>query len=488
MASLVDRMVTEYVLDSRGYSAGTQNVVHDSHRAGQAIDQAKAKTHGFGVSLGGFMNGIAGVLRTAAMALGAAGGAVAGLGIYAMKTAADFDTLERTLTAVTGSAERAKAILAFVDELAVPSVFGSAQLADAAKTLEAFGLQTERYLPVVEKLGTVFGGSAEKLDQFVRALGYIKGGRFGEAFEALAAAGISRQMITGAGGGQFDASGEFLGSVDSALSAVEKLVQDKYGKLADEMASGPTARLASAWDNIQRGVRQAGQELLKGFLPYVDLVSDKISTWVKDGTFAEWGKKIADLFAPTGPIVGGILTFAAYVAELPDAWEILKHGMIDVANVIVRMTNHIIGFYNRFADLANLIATVGESIGLGGGIGNILPKMDTIDELDNPMPTGKFDPSGVAKGWQDSLTEAYNRARDKANAKKSSGSASTVADQGAAAIQEVASNTAELVAIGKRQLQLQEGALGGGSVGRVGIAAREMVDIRRRSRPAMVPG
>jgi hypothetical protein len=484
MSTLVDRMVTEYVLDSRGYSAGTQNVVRDSHRAGQAIDHAKGKTQGLGVSMSGFMGGISSIIGTAVAALTAAGGAVAGLGIYAMKTAADFDTLQRTLTAVTGSAERAKEILAFVDELAVPSIFGTADLADAAKTLEAFGLNTEKYLPVVEKLGTVFGGSAEKLDQFVRALGYIKGGRFGEAFEALAAGGINRNELMGKGL-QFDAGGQFLGSAEQALNAVQQLVQEKYGKLAESMASGPAARMASVWDQVQRGVRAAGTELLNGFLPYLDLVGQKIGDWVKDGTFAKIGKTIADWFKPDGPVISGVLKFADMLDTAVYSVQMIGYGFRAVSNGIIFVINKATDLYNVFASLAGVMGEIATALGLGGAIGS-LSKMPRLEYIDNPEPQKGSMFADAALGFAGAVSGAFSSGLSGAG-KAATGSGS-VASPGAAAIQEVASNTAELVAIGKRQLQLQEGALGGGSVGRVGIAAREMVDIRRRSRPAMVPG
>ena len=108
-----------------------------------------------------------------------------GLSTYAVNAAISYDTLSRSLTAITKSGERAKQVLNFADVLAGPSVFGSEELASAALTLEAFGLKTEKYLPVVEKLGTIFGGTAGDMMQFVNSLGMLKGGRSGEAFESL---------------------------------------------------------------------------------------------------------------------------------------------------------------------------------------------------------------------------------------------------------------------------------------------------------------
>lgn len=484
MANIVDRMVTEYVLDSRPYSAGTRDVVRDTAIAGRAMDHAEAKARGLGHGMGRFMAGIAGAIRTAAFALTAAGASVIGFGIYAMKTAAEFDTLERTLVAVTGSAQRAREILSFVEELAVPSVFSTADLAEAARTLEAFGLKTELFLPVVEKLGTVFGGSAEKLDQFVRALGYIRGQRFGEGFEALAAAGINRQELMGAGL-QFGAGGQFVGDAEQALAVIERLVREKYGRLAEEMASGPAARMASAWDNIQRGIRRAGAALLEAFLPYLDMVTDVVGGWVDAGVFEGVGKRIAEWFAPDGKLVRGVLLVAAYIAELPDAWTLFLRGAALGYNAVVQIVNQVIELRNQIVETFNALARMANRFGAGAaGFTAILPPVPPLPTVDVPTVTSTFDPSALADQWQRALVEAYNAATRPPGGKSAAPGASMVP----MALQEVASNTAELVEIGKRQLALQEGALGGGRVGRIGITPTESLGIRRRSAPIVVAG
>lgn len=485
MATIVDRMVTEYVLDSRPYAAGTRAVVRDSAVAGQAIEHTERRARGLGIGLGAFMSGIAGAIRMASVALTVAGGAVVGLGVYAMKTAAEFDTLERTLVAVTGSLGRAKEILAFVDELAVPSVFGTKELAEAARTLEAFGLQTERFLPVVEKLGTVFGGSAEKLDQFVRALGYIRGGRFGEGFEALAAAGITREELMGRGL-QFDRGGGFVGDARQALETIERLVSEKYGRLADEMASGPAARMASLWDNVQRGIRRAGAALLEAFLPYLDMGTNLVADLLKDGAFERIGQSVASWFAPDGPIVRGVLLIAAYLSELPDLWERIRYGALATYNVIAGIVNRLIEMRNQIVEVFSALARLLQKFGMGAvGLTTMLPRVPSVPLVDNPAPTGTFDPDAKARGWQSALEAAYADAVSGGQRKQEVGGA---AAQVPAALQEVASNTAELVAIGKRQLELQEGSLGGGRVGQIGLTPAESLGIRRRSAPIVVAG
>lgn len=473
--ALLDRMVTEFVLDHRKYRTGANAVVADSDRAGHAIDKAKHKSVDFSGTLG--MAGRA--LSALFAAAGAIGAGLVGLGAYAAKAAADFDTLERTLTAVTGSAARAKEILEFVDEISIPSIFSSEILADAAKTLEAFQLKTERFLPIVEKLGTVFGGSAEKLNQFVRALGYIKSGRFGEAFEALAAAGVGRMDMKRMGL-KFDKGGSFLGDAKQALDAVEKLVNERYGRLAEEMATGPAARMASMWDQVKRGIRQAGAELLKGFLPYIDLISAKVGEWVKGGEFGKIGKTIAGWFAPTGPVTQGAMNFLAILLEIPTVFAQLKAGWMMMANTAVAAINgivdaintvseHVTNFMNRLIDLMNALPGPPrpdlEHI-KSSRIGRAAKPYSSSEMYDATMDAmRRGDPSTNIKDnmdeWTKALQKAFEdaKANEKPNRYSGPGTAGDMAVMGQ--LDAIEANTYALVEINKRQLQLQEGALGG---------------------------
>lgn len=481
--ALIDRMETQYVLNASGYTSGANTVVRDSLRAGKAIDDTHGRARRLGAGLGGMMAGFGRALQVALGAVLGVGAAFVGLGIYAVKAATSFDTLERTLTAVTGSAERARAILAFVDELAIPSVFSTEVLAGAAKTLEAFGLRAERYLPIVEKLGTVFGGSAEKLDQFVRALGFIKGGRFGEAFEALAAAGITRAELAGKGL-QFDKGGQFLGSVEDALDAVEQLVNEKYGRLADEMASGPAARLASLWDQVQRGVRVAGRALLTAFLPYLDMAAEKVGAWVKDGTFERIGKQIASWFMPDGPVIKGLIWFGGLIDDIVHAVNMIQYNFRAVGNAVIYVINLATDLYNKLVDFSGLLGRIADALGFGGLVG-VMAKLPKLEYIDNPEPVRSSRFGDMARSWSAMMAGFFKPEgppRDPYNGPSANPEAGSAVP---AALAEVASNTAELVSIGKRQLELQEGALGGGRVGRIGIAAREMRGIRRRTAMVM---
>jgi hypothetical protein len=331
MASVIDTLVTRYTMDPSSYESGANRVTKATQNAGSAIlRMVEGPIAAIGRTVTNPINGLVG-------ALGIGGIIAAGTG--AVRAAIDYDTMRRSLTAVTQSAERAGQVLKYVDQLAIPSIFTSADLGSAAKTLEAFGLQTERFLPIAEKLGTVFGGTSQDLFQFVDALGMIKGGRTGEGIESLARAGISRDQLK-VRGLQFDGGGQFKGQVSQLLDAVEAEVNARFGKLSQEMASGPAARMASVFDAVGRAMRTIGDAILSVLVPAFEKVGSFIQYLVDSGAIEKVAFGIAHMFGGADIGQGLVNAIAWVVAGLQQLPAILA----GVSNWFGNLAQHAAGF------------------------------------------------------------------------------------------------------------------------------------------------
>lgn len=455
----VDDLVTRYRMDESDYARGAHSVVGLSNLAGRAIA---------GVTAG----------------IGALSVGLVGAAVYAVNMAADFDTLTRQLTAVTGSAERAKAVLSFAEELAIPSIFGADELANAAKLLEAFQLQTERFLPIAEKLGTVFGGTAGDLMQFVNALGFIRSGRIGEGMEAISRAGISREAL-GKRGISFEKSGEYVGEVSKLLDAIEDEVNARFGGLAAEMASGPAAQMASVWDQARRAVRQFGNELLTVVVPYMTFAADKLKEIVGSGQISSWGKSVAEWFKPSGPIVTGVLTFISFLVEIPNIVDGISFGLkVWVSESLVPAYNTLVDTFNVLVNIANLAKTMGGLVG-GAAIGYVPDKMRRADQpwgadelLEQAMRVfNNGDPqtniSNRAKAWQDELQKYFDakKGAGSSGGRNASGGASgeipSTADRIAEYTRQTAENTRSM------REAMRDAIIGGGFFGSKGVTHRE---------------
>jgi hypothetical protein len=501
MAQIIDTLVTEYRMNSKQYEEGAKRVV--------------SSTQGISAVIGRATSGIGGLVTKAVASVGGIGGAIS-LG-FAAKTAIEFDTIQRSLTALTGSAERAKQILSFTDKLAAPSIFSSQELASGAKLLEALGLQTEKYLPVAEKLGTIFGANEEALMSYITALGYLKGERFGEGFESLSRAGISRTMLKGKGL-EFDKGGQFLGSAEQALNAVEQLVTEKFGKLSQEMASGPQAKLASVMDAITRGARVAGAAILSVLVPAAEKVGNFIAYLVDSGRVEKAFKGIASMFGQGdigSVLIKGLAIVTAAIGNIPKMLQKVQQGLkwvgeqagvvavvlgaVFLSGSIVRGVMAIVAAFQavRVAIAASTITAVilqgvltgaaGIAKAVGGIVAGAAAGFAAYKMIESALPKGQgigdillgipgFDQIGkdagnIMKGFQggigtqmtDAAIAAIKAQEDQKN------KALDPANQ-------TAKNTAKLVELQEKSIDFQTALIGGGQVGQQAFSGLQVAN------------
>jgi len=99
---------------------------------------------------------------------------ILGIGAAAIKSAADMEMQQAAFETLLGSAERAKGLLADLTDLAAKTPFQLTDLADASKTMLAFGITAEKILPNIQMLGDIAGGNAEKLKSLTLAFSQIQ--------------------------------------------------------------------------------------------------------------------------------------------------------------------------------------------------------------------------------------------------------------------------------------------------------------------------
>lgn len=111
---------------------------------------------------------------------------------YAVKLAADYERASVAFTVMTGSAEISKNIIAEINQLAIESPFKAPELMEGAKSLKAFGFETDQLLPVLRALGEVSSGTGTKLERIILAFGQIRvaGRLMGPELRQLVDAGV----------------------------------------------------------------------------------------------------------------------------------------------------------------------------------------------------------------------------------------------------------------------------------------------------------
>lgn len=307
---------------------------------------------------------------SAATAISALTAAGVGVTKFALDAATEFDTFTRRLEALTGSTAKAQELVKWLKQLSGPSVFEFRGLAEAASLLAAYGVNIQRVLPLAERIATVFGDDSSAVSEVARALGRIKSGDFGEAFERLRDFGIGRDDLK-AQGLKFDKGGQFLGSARQAFEAIERLVNQKFGRITQAMRDSPAAKMASVMDALRQAAGAAGAEILRSIVPALEKVASFLqylneSGFIKDFTrnLSQGMEDLANLVTGgQGGVVRVISYLLAFLEQLP---TLLKLAI-----------THLRGFLATLGDMFSsavngIIKAINALIGAAEIVGNLL--------------------------------------------------------------------------------------------------------------------
>ena len=154
--SLLGELVVKIVGD-------TQQFVSDVNKAGRQMSK-------FDKDMAKIANNMVktGKLLTLAVTL-----PILGIGIAAIKSAADLELQQAAFETMLGSAEKARDLLDDLTELAAKTPFQLPDLAEGTKTLLAFGIELDDVLPTLSMLGDISLGDSARMKQLALVFGQI---------------------------------------------------------------------------------------------------------------------------------------------------------------------------------------------------------------------------------------------------------------------------------------------------------------------------
>ena len=263
----------------------------------KGIDKAKQALTGFKSFVGG-------------LALGAGFTMLAKTGIEAAMT---MEGLNAEFKVMTGSAERAAGVIREISEFAAKTPFDKLGLSRAAKTLMAFGLQSEKVVPTLRMLGDIAGADQNKLNGLALVFGQIQstgrlmgqdllqlinqgfnplteiskqtGMSVADLRKAMEKGAISADMVTLAFKSATSAGGLFYGNLEAQSQTLQgriSTLKDNFVTALQNMAeaflpllkSGVDVLIAFDWTPIVAKVQAFGNALSS--IPFEDLL-----TWVR---------------------------------------------------------------------------------------------------------------------------------------------------------------------------------------------------------------
>jgi tape measure domain-containing protein len=183
---------------------------------------------------------------------------------------AELETQTRSLQVLTGSVQQAKQIIEELQQLGAVTPFTSTELIDAAKRLQAFGVEGDRVVEVTRRLADASGATGAELQGLVTAYGQVvaKGRLQGEELLQFQERGVGLQqelqkMYKLSGKELQDALSKGRISAEAVEVAIRRLTSagGKYANGAVAQSDTLAGRFSTLQDGIDQLARRLGQVL-----------------------------------------------------------------------------------------------------------------------------------------------------------------------------------------------------------------------------------
>ena len=164
--SVVFNVIDKALAPLSHMGAGFKNLGKTIGNASKPLNEFGAHAKEMGGKLSGFGS---------SMTMGVTAPIIA-LGTIALNTAGKFETLNTEFAVMLGSTDKASKFVAELRAMGAVTPFETLDLAQNAKTMMAFGIETEKILPTLSMLGDVAGNNTEKLRSLTLAFSKISSG------------------------------------------------------------------------------------------------------------------------------------------------------------------------------------------------------------------------------------------------------------------------------------------------------------------------
>lgn len=409
----------------------------------------------------------------------AVGGALVSFGKAAFDAAVEMEELDARLTAITHSGDKASKIMKVVREVAKPSPFTTKQLAEAATQLEAFGVNAQKALPKLAKLGAAFGADEEHLRSLVSIFGKLNQGIMPDT-EQLSMFGLNKAMLASEGL-KFDKNGAMLSSASEAMDALQRLIEKRYGNIFDIMGGTTKAGLATVEDAYQQLLTSFGQLELSAFktlAPPVIEMMDKLTKFLDalktNGSVAQNVMKgLAASLALAGSIqiINGLKSLIPIFQGISKALKAVAAGealvsalggwagIAKVAAGLVVAGGAMYAMDQMFNSMEKGGSMKGDAVALQGAIGG-----GGASGNPNPMATAGTGRKDGSMAWIEGMSRIFSTAAIVAieGSKFRTGMEDYLA--------QIAKNTGTTADL----LDLRKQTFGGGALGAMGVTAAEL--------------
>jgi tape measure domain-containing protein len=299
---------------------------------------------------------------------------LAGLGVAAVKSAADLEALETSFISLTGGAEQAAAMMKNLNEFTAKTPFQIEAVAKSARQLIASGTGIDEVNTQLQFLGDIAATSGSSIDEIAAIFAKVnaKGKVELENLNQLAERGIPIfTALADATGLPADKLGAGRVSVEE-FNTVLKSFSEEGGFAAgamERLSETAAGKFSTAFDNLKlAGAALAAdllpvvKDLIDGFTVFLQRIQD-LSPQAKEAIL-----KVALLLGTTGPILTVLPNFIGGIGAAKDAFKLLNSTMLKnpfaaVATAISLVTIALIGMHNATSNGSSKVDDLKKSLG-----------------------------------------------------------------------------------------------------------------------------
>lgn len=237
-----------------------------------------------------------GLGKAAALAAVAAGAAA--LAKFSFGKAGELEKQTKSLQVLTGSLDKAKAVISELQAFGAVTPFTSDELIETAKRLKAFGFETAQITDVTKRLADVAGATGADLGGIATAFGQIqaKGRLQGEELLQLQERGVALgdelKKMYGLTGEEFSKAlqkGQI--SAKAANVALNRLTEagGKYANGAvaqSDTLFGKLSTLQDAFDQFGRNIGKVLTPIFKGIIDFLTTITNQINNLFTEADIA----------------------------------------------------------------------------------------------------------------------------------------------------------------------------------------------------------
>ena len=201
----------------------------------------------------------------------AAGAAIGGLGVYAVKLASQMENTKIAFTTMLGSAEKAGAFIKDLQNFAAHTPFEFKGLTESASQMMAYGIAAKDVIPTLTAVGNAVaavGGGQDKIARVTTALGqmYAKGTVQAEEMRQLTEAGIpawellAKTLNTDVAGAMTMVSKRQVDAANGVAGLVSGM-NERFGGMMEKQSKTVTGAFSNLMDGLEMAAISAGTKI-----------------------------------------------------------------------------------------------------------------------------------------------------------------------------------------------------------------------------------